>query len=199
MANNFCSNCGAPILNKNSNFCSNCGVHLVSTQNVISSPSYTITDSSQNNIPNISNENTHDKVNALLDQFYQKYSFNGCDIYLWNFDKKSNKKIQSAINHYANIDMQSNEIPIACFDDTVNGNASDGALISSHGVYIHNAGEETHFLPYHNVSEVMYKSGLLTKKVFLNSYIYINFSAVLEVNVRAFAEIIIECKKILSH
>ena len=156
-------------------------------------------DSPQYDAPATSRANTVNIVNALLNQFYKKYSFNGCDVYLWDADKKSNKKILSAVNHYANINVHSGELPIACFDDTVMGDASDGAFLSSYGVYVHNADEEVHFLPYQGINELNYKSGILSKKIFLTRDIYIQFNGVLAANVRAFAEMILECKRSLSH
>ena len=196
MGNNFCSNCGAPILDKSSRFCANCGAPLT-PQGAAPEPAR-----SQNGTPQpapaASSAAAADIVNALLNHFYKKYSFNGCNVYLWNADRKSNKRILSAINHYANIDTHAGELPIACFDDTALGDASDGAFLSSAGVYVHNMDEELHFLPYQSITEVKYKSGLLTKKIFLSRGICIEFTAVLEVNVRAFAEMILECKQYLA-
>lgn len=198
MENNFCPNCGTPISDKNSNFCPNCGTPLRSTQNTMSNLASSIEEILRHDNNHTSNINTYDITNMLLKRFWKKYAFNGCDIYLWNKDRKSNEKIRSAINHYANIDSCSGEFPIACFDDTVSGNASDGALLSSHGVYVHNADEEIHFLPYRDITGVKYKPGIITKEIFLTRSICIKFSAVLEVNVRAFAEMIMECKRNLG-
>ena len=58
-----------------------------------------------------------------------------------------------------------------------------------------NMDEEIHFLPYRDITGVKYKPGIFTKEIFLTRSICIKFSAVLEVNVRAFAEMIVECKR----
>ena len=80
----------------------------------------------------------------------------------------------------------------------MSGNASDDALISSHGVYVHNMDEEIHFLLYRDITGVKYKPGIFTKEIFLTRSICIKFSSILEVNVRAFAEMILECKRNLG-
>ena len=81
----------------------------------------------------------------------------------------------------------------------MSGNASDGALISSHGVYVHNMDEEIHFLPYRDITGVKYKPGIFTKEIFLTRSICIKFSAVLEVNVRAFHYFFYPCSINICH
>ena len=93
MENNFCPNCGTPISNKNSNFCPNCGTPLRPTQNAMSNLASSIEKIPRHDNNHTSNINTHDITNMLLNRFWKKYSFNGCDIYLWNKDRTQTSQL----------------------------------------------------------------------------------------------------------
>lgn len=95
-----------------------------------------------------------------------RFNFERSVYYLGDGDK-ANNKIKSAIKAYANID--DNEIPLVCFDNTALGAADDGCVITTKGVYVHNFMEKVNFFSFKTFVEAESR-GIISKDIYINEY-----------------------------
>ena len=111
----------------------------------------------------ISKERAINRLNATLRDYKESLVSN---LYFCGVDEKSDSKIKAAISHYA--DVYYGEIPLVCYDDTVFGDASDGFLVTTKGIYVHNyADEEPIYFDYSQITSIEVKG-------FVSSSLYIN-------------------------
>ena len=110
-----------------------------------------------------------DELLIFLDNLRQSnriFSFDG-KIYYLGSGEKSDKKIMGAINSYAS--SEENEIPLVCFDNTVFGSATEGCLITTRGVYVHNKMQKSVFFDFSFFIETELR-GMFAKDVYINDY-----------------------------
>ena len=110
-----------------------------------------------------------DELVTFLDNLQQRnriFSFDG-KIYYLGSGEKSDKKILGAINSYAAI--EEDEIPLVCFDNTVFGSATEGCLITTRGIYVHNKMKKSAFFDFSFFIETELR-GVFAKDVYINDY-----------------------------
>ena len=112
----------------------------------------------------MSKTQARNKLNAILGK--SKNNFES-DVYFCGDDEKSDAKIELAISHYA--DIQYGEIPLLCYDATVFGDASDGLLVTTNGIYAHNISKKPIYFDYSQISSIEVK-GFITSSLYINNF-----------------------------
>lgn len=88
-------------------------------------------------------------------------------IFIFSDDEKSLKKIGNAINSYAQLNNE--EYPIICYDNTLFGSSKDGCLLTTKGIYVHNPFSSPKFFNYEEIENVELK-GTFGKELYINDY-----------------------------
>ena len=88
-------------------------------------------------------------------------------VYFIHEGEKSRSKLQKAVASYGVKSV--GEYPLVCFDNTVFGDASQGALITSKGIYIKNPMSERVFVKFSNVKSVELR-GVFNDEIYVNGY-----------------------------
>ena len=96
--------------------------------------------------------NFADKM-RLLDELYSEY--NGLEkVYFYGKSDKANKKIQSAVDHYATNIYKTSETAMIVFDDTLFGGAEDGFLLTDRRIYVHNTFYDPWYIEFKDISTI---------------------------------------------
>ena len=95
-----------------------------------------------------------EELKQYVTQIKTNYSVKNSNVYFSETDSKSAlKKIKNAIKEYA--PLQSGEAVIMGWDDTFFGSATDGFLLTTRGIYIHNSGESSKtFTSYDDIENI---------------------------------------------
>lgn len=88
-------------------------------------------------------------------------------IYFLGDNEKSRQKLAKARNSYAQ--SAQGEISLLCFDNTALGTATDGCLVTTRGIYIHNIMQPPIFLEHRNISKIEVR-GVFSKEIYINDY-----------------------------
>lgn len=110
----------------------------------------------------MSKAQAHNKINEIISRYKNKFD---SGVYFCGDDETSNSKIKLAIAHYAEIPY--GEIPILCYDATVFGDASDGFLVTTKGIHIHNISKKTIYFDHSQISSIKVK-GFVTSSLYIN-------------------------------
>lgn len=134
-------------------------------------------------------------INAsdLIDRLRKKYdNING--VYFKSDNEKAKKKLNAAMSSYGKSIDKHNESVILCYDDTMFGSASDGCILTSKGVYIHNLGEDNVFVDYKDIKNV----SLDEKNIFINGEIKISVICTTDAGRKSFCELLNEVSALLK-
>ena len=142
----------------------------------------------------IQNDTYIDNVNRFIEDLSDEFQFSR-QIYFYEIGEKSYKKFNGAQSSYAK--LKDGEIPIVCYDVTISGDASDGALITTRGIYIHNYTEDPIFIKHSNIKSVKFDNGLFSSSLKVND-VKIDTSGVSDDYIKKFVRIIEICAKTFS-
>lgn len=145
---------------------------------------------------NYSEKSFEKSLKNFVRSLSKSYRFDS-DVYFSYNGSKSESKINSAIAYYADID--SDEYPIFCYDSTMSGDASDGVLGSTKGIYIHNYQEEPHFISYDDFdeSDIEYSTGFFSKKIKISGET-IDTAGMSTDHLKMLCAVILECQHMFS-
>ena len=132
-------------------------------------------------------------IRQFIDILKEKWPFDN-NVY-YNDNNKRNDKFKAAINEYAH--LSEDEIELVCYDSTVFGSATDGALLSTKGIYIHNYTETAQFIAYSDISNIELNSGFFSPSIKINNKL-INLSGMQKDDRISFMEIIQACYKVFD-
>lgn len=105
-----------------------------------------------------------DKIyNDLLKELDKKYPHTfSDDFYIYSANTKYQKKFNNAIKEYATLDYS--EKPVVLYDGTVFGSATDGFLITTKGLWLHNYTEDAYFWSWKKMTSLTLQDG----RIFIN-------------------------------
>lgn len=103
--------------------------------------------------------------NKLISNYANEDLMSKIDIFINNND--INKRIFSAISNYAN--LEDNEIPIFCYDDTVFKSGKNGLLATNKGLYVHNQMSNTKKLLYSDIYNIQL-DGIFNKEIIIDGF-----------------------------
>ena len=113
-----------------------------------------------------------------------EYQFDS-HIYHYGDGGKSRDKFVGATHSYAK--LETDELPLVCFDSTLFGSAEDGLLMTTLGIWVHNYTEETRFYKYTEIQTLELR-GLISKDIYIDGY-KINTSGVSSKDVKKFYQL----------
>lgn len=97
-------------------------------------------------------KNTSGDNNQLIRAAYEYLQDNGKKIVYFEDSNNGSKKINNAINSYANI--SNNEKIVLCFDNTMFGSAKDGFILTDRGIYNKQPFAEKWFVEYADIRNI---------------------------------------------
>lgn len=112
----------------------------------------------------MSKSEAYGRMKSILSDYKNRFVSN---VYFCGADEKSDSKIKLAISHYA--DIQCGEIPLLCYDATLFGDASDGLLVTTNGIYAHNINSAPIYFDYSQIVSIEVK-GFVTSSLYINNF-----------------------------
>lgn len=127
-----------------------------------------------------------DQINQILQQYRNKI----IDDSIFLYPQIPVKKIDKAIAAYAS-NVNKDEI-IALIDNTVFGNASDGAVLTLTSLHVHNLWEEPRCIDLDGIESAIFVEGVLESSIHINDTKFLVSNTPKKTSMRLFTEMLRE-------
>ena len=127
---------------------------------------------------------TTEITTGIYDEFLRHLNKNygnkfSCNVYIFGYNEmKSKTKFENAMNAYAKI-FDDDEKPIICYDSTIFGSATEGFVLTTHGMYLKNIFQDKKFFNWKKNPIIE----LNNNKIFINNIEILTSSPKKEVSI----------------